>query len=170
ELWRGGSSTAAATAWTDGPLKLPALHRWRVDLTAGRVGEQPLDDRAIEFPRCDDRRVGLPHRYGYAVYTERGADRNTGTSLIKYDVRQGTSVTHDFGPGRAPAEPVFVPAASDAAEDEGWVMTYVYDASKDSSDLAILDAADFAAKPVATIALPQRVPFGFHGSWIADPA
>jgi carotenoid cleavage dioxygenase len=32
----------------------------------------------------------------------------------------------------------------------------------------ILDAADFARKPVATISLPQRVPFGFHGSWMPD--
>ncbi len=160
DLWRGGSSTPAPPAW---------LHRWRIDLTAGRVSEQPLDDRGIEFPRCDERRVGLVHRYGYAVYTERGVDQSTGTSLLKYDLRDGTSVTHDFGPGRAPAEPVFVPASSAAGEDEGWVMTYVYDASRDGSDLVILDAADFTGKPVATIALPQRVPFGFHGSWIADP-
>jgi carotenoid cleavage dioxygenase len=161
ELWRGGSLTSAPPA---------CLHRWSIDLAAGRVGEQPLDDRAIEFPRCDERRVGLAHRYGYAVYTERGLDRSTGTSLIKYDLRQGISATHDFGPGRAPAEPVFVPASSAAGEDEGWVMTYVGDASRDGSDLVILDAADFTGKPVATITLPQRVPFGFDGSWIPDPA
>jgi carotenoid cleavage dioxygenase-like enzyme len=32
----------------------------------------------------------------------------------------------------------------------------------------ILDASDFTASPVATVTLPQRVPFGFHGSWVAD--
>jgi len=47
-------------------------------------------------------------------------------------------------------------------------MAYVYDASRDGSGLVILDASDFAGKPVATITLPQRVPFGFHGSWIPD--
>ncbi len=93
---------------------------------------------------------------------------STGTSPIKYDLRHGTSVAHDLGPGRVPAEPVFVPASSEAGEDEGWVMTYVYDVSRDGSELAILDAADFAGKPAATITLPQRVPFGFHGSWIPD--
>lgn len=158
ELWRAGASV--------GP---PAcLHRWRIDLSEGRVKETPLDERAVEFPRLDDRRVGLAHRYGYAVYTEHGVDQSTGTALIKYDLRTGASAVHDFGPGRVPAEPVFVPASSTAAEDEGWLLTYVYDAARDGSDLVILDAVDFARKPVATISLPQRVPFGFHGSWIPD--
>jgi carotenoid cleavage dioxygenase len=168
ELWRGGSSASTSPTWTTGRRHLPALHRWRIDLTSERVGEDQLDDRAIEFPRFDERLVGLRHRYGYAVHTDRGADWSTGTSLIKYDLRDATSVVHDFGAGRIPAEPVFVPASATAAEDEGWVLTYVYDASRDHSEMAILDAGDFTGKPVATIALPQRVPFGFHGSWIPD--
>ena len=158
ELWRGDSSGAAPAT----------LHRWRIDRGAGRVSEQPLDDRAIEFPRFDERRTGAPYRYGYAVYTEQGVDRGTGTSVIKYDLDTGASAAHDFGAGRVPAEPVFVPASATAAEDVGWLLTYVYDAARDGSDLVILDAADVTGKPVATIALPQRVPFGFHGSWIEE--
>jgi Retinal pigment epithelial membrane protein len=77
---------------------------------------------------------------------------------------------HDFGPGRAPSESVFVPASATAAEDEGWLLTYVYDAARDTSALVMLDAKDFTGKPVAAIALPQRVPFGFHGSWLPEPA
>jgi carotenoid cleavage dioxygenase-like enzyme len=160
ELWRG-SSAGAAPAF---------LHRWRLDVGRGLVHEQALDDRAVEFPRCDERRVSLPHRYGYAVYTDRGMHEETGTALIKYDLRDGGSATHDFGPGRLPSEPVFVPASPAAGEDEGWVLAYVYDAAADRSDLVILEAADFSGKPVATVSLPQRVPQGFHGSWLADPA
>ncbi|MBI1846504.1 MAG: carotenoid oxygenase family protein [Candidatus Rokubacteria bacterium] len=156
ELWRAGSADAAPAS----------LHRWRIDPEGRRASEDPLDDRAIEFPRFDERRLGRAHRYGYAVDTGRGVDHSSGTALIKYDLRDGRSGVHDFGRGRVPAEPVFVPASAAAAEDEGWLLTYVYDAARDGSDLVILDAADFTGKPVATVALPQRVPFGFHGSWL----
>jgi carotenoid cleavage dioxygenase len=65
---------------------------------------------------------------------------------------------------------VFVPASASAAEDEGWVLTYVYDEARDASSLVVLDATGFDKPPVASVTLPQRVPFGFHGSWIPDPA
>ena len=63
------------------------------------------------------------------------------------------------------AEPVFVRKPGATAEDEGWVLSYVYDPQRDLSDVVILDAQDFAGEPVATIRLPVRVPFGFHGGW-----
>jgi carotenoid cleavage dioxygenase len=75
---------------------------------------------------------------------------------------------HDFGPSRHPGEPVFVPAAGSQADDEGYVITYVYDDATNTSDLVILDASRLAAKPIATVKIPRRIPYGFHGSWMAD--
>ncbi|MDG1267239.1 MAG: carotenoid oxygenase family protein [Ilumatobacter sp.] len=48
------------------------------------------------------------------------------------------------------------------------MLTVVYDATTDQSELHILDAEDISGPEVATIALPQRVPFGFHGNWVPD--
>src|SRR5262245_17363289 len=91
EFWRPGAP---------GPW-IARLHRWRIDPAASKVSEERLDDRAVEFPRCDERRTGLGHRYGYAVYAERGADADA-TALVKYDLSGGRTVLHDFGPGRMP--------------------------------------------------------------------
>lgn len=63
-----------------------------------------------------------------------------------------------------------MPESADAGEDEGWIMAYVYDKSTNKSDVVIVHAQDFSAPPVATIHLPGRVPFGFHGNWLADEA
>jgi carotenoid cleavage dioxygenase len=42
----------------------------------------------------------------------------------------------------------------------------VYDATAGTSSLVVLDARDIGAGPVARIALPQRVPYGFHATWV----
>lgn len=143
----------------------PTLDRWTVDPAAGKVREERLDDRGQEFPRHDERRVGRPIRYGYTTCFGEGP---THGALVKHDLASGTSELHDEGAGRAFMEPVFVPRTDDAEEDDGWVMAYAYDATTDRSDVVVLHARDLAAPPVATIHLPRRVPFGFHGNWVPD--
>ena len=60
-----------------------------------------------------------------------------------------------------------MPRHDGAAEDDGWVLVLVYDHAHDASDFHILDARDVAGEPVATVHLPHRVPYGFHGNWVA---
>ncbi len=146
---------------------LPTFDRWVIDPVARKVRETRLDDRPQEFPRHHPG-VGLQrHRYGYTseVTTE---GPNLHGAIIKIDVEAGTTEAHEFGPGRGGAEPVVVPKADGEAEDDAWILTVVYDATTDSSELHILDAGDIAGAEVARISLPQRVPFGFHGNWVSD--
>ncbi|MCQ4040975.1 carotenoid oxygenase family protein [Streptantibioticus rubrisoli] len=142
---------------------LTSLWRWTLDLAAGTVREEQLDDHRAEFPRIDDRLTGMPHRYGYAST----AGGNRGGAIHRYDLREGTVASHRFGPGRVPGEAAFVPA-DDTPGGPGWLMAYVYDAATDRSDLVVLDADELTAPPVATVHLPRRVPAGFHGNWLAD--
>lgn len=152
--------------WADSPDEVdPAfLWRWRIEPAAGKVSSQQLDDRNVEFPRMDPRRVGLPYRYHYDLQTDVSSDLDFG-ALVKYDRDDGSVQVHDLGEGRVPGEAVFVPSAEGAAEDDGWLMTYVYDRARDGSDFVILDARDLTQPPLAVVPLPQRVPFGFHASW-----
>jgi carotenoid cleavage dioxygenase len=137
------------------------LHRWTVDLNAGKVREDQLDDHGQEFPRVDERLVGKQHRFGYSVTIEHGP--GAGESLLKHDLVRGTTVVHTFGNGRQPGEFVFAPSHPDAAEDEGVLMGFVYDPTTQKSDLTLLDAATLDT--VGAIHLPDRVPVGFHGNW-----
>lgn len=152
DLWRQTSGFE-----TDG-----VLWSWTIDLTAGTVAERQLDDRAVEFPRIDDRLAGLRARYAVSVGDNR---------LVRYDLDNGDAVEHRFGaglPAGQPGEAVFVPSTEGVADESGgWYLGYVYDPARDGSDLVIIDASDFSAAPVARIKLPQRVPHGFHGNWIS---
>jgi len=165
ELWREpGDMQGGAGRQT--------LHRFRLDLATGSAKEETLDERGMEFPRVADARVGRRHRYAYTVQFGAGPEgAPVFAGLAKLDVATGRSRLHAFGAGRSPGEPVFVPAAgADPAADEGWVMTYLHDEGTGRSELVVLDASRFEAEPVARVALPQRVPYGFHGSWIPDEA
>ncbi|MHB8293593.1 MAG: carotenoid oxygenase family protein [Acidimicrobiales bacterium] len=149
-----------------GPFEsVPTLDRWILDPAAGTVAEARLDDRGQEFPRHDERRLGRPYRFGYATTVDEGIEDGP---TLKHDLVKGSTEVHHYGPGRSSLEPVFVPRDPGAAEDDGWVLSYVYDAGTDRSDVVILSAQDFTGEPVATIHLPRRVPFGFHGSWVPD--
>jgi carotenoid cleavage dioxygenase-like enzyme len=146
------------------------MHRWRIDLRGGGVKSTPLDDIVAEFPRIDERRVGRRHRFGYTVARE--PDLNEGaqpvwTAIRKYDLERGAMETRRFGAGNGAGEPLFVPRADAAAEDDGWVIVLVYDQARNASDFFVLDARNIAGDPVATVHLPHRVPYGFHGNWVA---
>ena len=142
----------------------PTLWRWTVDRLTGTATEEQLDDRIADFPRIDDRLTGLAARYGYAV--EIGDPTGAhGTELYKYDLTDGSVSIHRPPAGMKIGEPVFAPASAEAAEDEGWLLAYAHDEITGRSELRILDARDVSAEPVARVFLPQRIPYGAHGTW-----
>jgi carotenoid cleavage dioxygenase-like enzyme len=143
----------------------PTLDRWVIDPSSGKVSTECLDDRGHEFPRHDERRIGKATRYGYTAGL---ADRLGVGPIYKHDLLKRTSQVRLEGNGRAYLEPVFVPRTPDSDEDDGWLLTYVYDAPSNGGEVQILHAQDFNGSPIATIHLPQRVPFGFHGNWVPD--
>lgn len=142
------------------------LERWVVDPGARRVSRTVIDSSPNEFPRLRESLTGVEHRYGYCASprTEPGA----GWPTLKHDLRTGERHVFDHGPGRAAGEPVFVARPGGRDEDDGWLMTFIHDLGAGTAELAVWDAADFARGYVARVLLPRRVPFGFHGNWIAE--
>jgi carotenoid cleavage dioxygenase len=151
-----------------GDASAARLWRWTIDLAAGTVTEEQLDDAAADFPRVNDSRVGLPARWGYMAGLDSKAPTLTlGRNLYKYDLTTGARVTHDFGKDSHLGEPIFIPRDGATAEDDGWVMAFRHDEGRDESALVLLDAQAFDAPPVAEAIMPRRVPYGAHGNWMA---
>ncbi len=157
------------TMFENGPLgQAPELHRWRIN-TAGKeltFSDDTLEaDLHMDLPSRDPRRVGRKYRYGYLIEAVNNPDTVQLGGLYKQDFETNTQEYFNPGADRVCDEGLFVPTGD--AEDDGYVFTYSYNAERDGSDLLILAAQDFAAEPVATIELPQRVPHGFHATWVA---
>lgn len=142
------------------------LRRWRIGTAAESLtfSEETLSDRSLEFPYADRRLAGRPNRYSWYTAFRDNPDTVDPGGILRYDGATGAVTEWDPGPARQSGEPLFVPGAR--GEGEGWLLTYVYDARTDSSDMVILDATDVAKGPVAEVRMPRRVPHGFHGTWV----
>ncbi|KAI1431138.1 retinal pigment epithelial membrane protein [Xylaria sp. CBS 124048] len=98
------------------------------------------------------------------------------------DVMQSTDINDpiklfQMPEGWGAQEPRFVARQGASSEDDGWLLMFVFDESqlheRDGSgdeavsELWVIDATNMK-DVVAKIHLPQRVPYGFHGTWFSE--
>lgn len=146
--------------------EITKLYRWRFNLSTGQVKEEMLDDEIAEFPRINENFMGRKMRYVYAGRAAVYMERPLFDGVKKYDLEAGTAESVYFGRGRFGGECVFAPRPGGTKEDDGWVLTYIYDAVEKRSELVIFDAQNITAEPIARVLIPQRIPYGFHCEWV----
>ncbi|NEU81343.1 carotenoid oxygenase family protein [Nostoc sp. UIC 10630] len=156
---------------TNFDLETLKLFCWRINLVTGVVKQEVLDDVPSEFPQINNQFLGRKNRY---IYTSRVAPymkpKPLFDGLIKYDLGTNNSQIHEFGRGRFGGDTTFVSRPGATAEDDGWLLTMVWDTVAKQSELLIIDAQNFTSEPIARVIMPQRVPYGFHASWISSVA
>lgn len=162
---RGGIVTEAGA---DVREQLGQLHEWRFNMSTGEVKSKALDrDYHCDFPRIHDDLAGRKNRYIYAARF-RVQDMPVFDGEMKYDNETGRIEVHSFGDDCESGEAVFAPRIGATAEDDGYVICFVYNRATGESECHVIDAQRFEAEPVARIRMPQRVPHGFHAAWVAD--
>jgi carotenoid cleavage dioxygenase-like enzyme len=144
----------------------PQLTRWTFNLENKKATETQLDSLPAEFPRFDERFTGLHYRHGFVIASIDPNSKDAGfDSIIHYDLKTKSQTKREFGAGNIPSEPVFVPRSKNCDEGDGFLLSVVYNAARNCSDLYILDAMNINKEPIAIVQLPHRVPNGFHGNW-----
>lgn len=143
---------------------------WRFELKPENqtVGSQILESRCCEFPSVHPTKVGQPYRYLYlgAAHADRG--NAPLQAILKIDLTSGERQLWSAAPQGFVSEPIFVPRSNAGNEDDGWLLSLVYDSACDRSDVVILDARDLNQGPVARLHLKHHVPYGLHGSFTPE--
>ena len=135
------------------------LRRYRLKPDGTAEGEVLLD-HTIELPRIDYARAnGRPHRF---VYAAGSAGHEWFDEVVKFD-GETRSMTAWSEAGCYPGEPVFVGRPDREREDDGVVLSVVFDSRTERSFLLVLDAASFTE--IARAAAPHHVPHSFHGQF-----
>ena len=145
------------------------LVRWTLDMSGATdaIHEARIDDRDSEFPRFDERRTGRSYRHGWFAADLRNTQSVKFNAIAYVDAVSGKQSAYELSGGDMTSEPVFTPRSATAEEGDGWVTAVVWRAAENRSDLLVFNALDLAAGPIATAKMPRRVPFGFHGNWVA---
>jgi carotenoid cleavage dioxygenase len=146
-----------------------SLRRWTLNTATGAARDEVLEtENPGDLPSRDPRRVGVEHRFGYLTGTRPNPDTVELGAIIKHDFTTGARDIWDPGPTRHATEPLFIPGdPADTADDAGWLLSFVHDDAIDETVLAVLDATAVGSGPVAEVVMPQRVPYGFHATWVA---
>jgi carotenoid cleavage dioxygenase len=148
------------------PFGSGQIGRWTIDLDSDTVKSELLDDRAVEFPKIDERFYGKPYEWGFMVAGENLwtldtlVRRNVQTGVEdSYLVKQGDRMTAVF-------EPTFAPRSPDAPEGDGYLIVPVSYWMENVSGFQIFDTQQIPAGPVATIDLPFQIGWTPHGHWM----
>ncbi|XP_016482179.1 carotenoid 9,10(9',10')-cleavage dioxygenase 1-like [Nicotiana tabacum] len=149
---------------------------WRLNMRTGEVKEKnATTEFSMEFPVINEKFVGLRNRFGYLQVVDLEAS-SISEGLAKYgglaklhfkeDEELAKVEYHMFPKGTFCSGATFVPKTQGTDEDDGWVVTFTHNESTNVSQVYVVDAKNFATQSVATITLPSRVPYGFHGAFM----
>jgi len=145
---------------------MAVLTRLRVDLATGKIASKTCDSgTANEFPRIKPAYSGKRQRYAYIACNPSGQTMGLQQQLARVDLETGVVARHDFRPGGYPGEPVFIATRPGGDEDDGVVVSLVFDAARRRTDIVGLDARDLAARPLFVAPLKHHVPFSLHGTF-----
>jgi carotenoid cleavage dioxygenase len=139
------------------------LHRWRFNLADGTTREERLYDGTVEFGMMNARYAGKPYRYAYSVTSKPGWFLFNG--FVKHDLQTGDAQTFTLPDGVYASEAPFAPRIGAVDEDDGYLVSFLIDENRGTSECVLIDARDIAAGPVCRIALPHKVSSGTHAVW-----
>ena len=141
------------------PADRAELRRFRIDLASSKVTHEQLAE-GLELPRINyGAHNERAYRYVWGIDTESGwLDR-----IVKADVESGTAASWSED-GCSPGEPVFVAAPEAEREDDGVLLSVVFDSRSGRSFMLVLDAGDL--RELARAEAPHHIPYGFHGQFV----
>ena len=166
DQYLGAFFAANLTAPTDWASLFHAPLRCTVPRTGTSVACEPMwsspADRDVRFdyPTFSPLVKMQPYSYFYAVAAQSQASKMF-DRIIKVSALKRAIVADYTAPNTYFTEPSYVAAAAPTQEDDGYLLSVMYDAGADASALGVFSAATLEL--LAKYDLQQVIPFHAHG-------
>nr|BAM72560.1 9-cis-epoxycarotenoid dioxygenase [Cicer arietinum]BAU24723.1 9-cis-epoxycarotenoid dioxygenase [Cicer arietinum]BAU24724.1 9-cis-epoxycarotenoid dioxygenase [Cicer arietinum]BAU24725.1 9-cis-epoxycarotenoid dioxygenase [Cicer arietinum]BAU24726.1 9-cis-epoxycarotenoid dioxygenase [Cicer arietinum] len=143
------------------------LSEIRLNLKTGKSTRRAIIDESqhvnLEAGMVNKNKLGRKTQFAYLALAEPWPKVS---GFAKVDLFSGQVNKYLYGDQRFGGEPLFLPTldSNSGREDDGYILTFVHDEKEWKSELQIVNA--ITLKLEASIKLPSRVPYGFHGTFI----
>ncbi|MBE9210297.1 carotenoid oxygenase family protein [Nostoc sp. LEGE 06077] len=144
------------------------IWRFHLNLDSQTVQRKLITQKSCEFPSVNPHQVGRYYRYLYISAAHAETGNAPPQAILKLDLETGEKQLWSDAPRGFVGEPIFVPRPGAEKEDDGWILTLVYDAAHHRSDVVILDASDLSKGAIARLHLKHHIPYGFHGNFTSE--
>ena len=150
----------------------PHLHQIKLNMTTGKHSIEALvPEMGADWVMINPSVVGQKYRYIYAAsfpedgLSQKALDSCMQDGFFKYDLQERRIVKQVKYEGEKMSGEVQFAARDNAtSEDDGYLMTFVYDPHNESTQFCVWDAQTFEL--VSKVNTKERVPHGFHGTWV----
>ncbi|XP_010434549.1 PREDICTED: 9-cis-epoxycarotenoid dioxygenase NCED2, chloroplastic-like [Camelina sativa] len=120
------------------------------------------EDVNLEIGMVNRNRLGRKTRFAFLAIADPWPKVS---GFAKVDLSTGEMKKYIYGGEKYGGEPFFLPGGDGGEnEDDGYIFCHVHDEDKETSELQIINAGSLELE--ATIKLPSRVPYGFHGTFV----
>ncbi|KAE8677319.1 9-cis-epoxycarotenoid dioxygenase NCED2 [Hibiscus syriacus] len=144
------------------------LFEIRLNLRTGKSTRRPITSDSeqvnLEAGMVNRNLLGRKTRFAYLALAEPWPKVS---GFAKVDLSTGQVKNYIYGDQRYGGEPLFFPRNPNSKnEDDGYILAFVHNEKTWKSELQIVNAMNLHLE--ATVKLPSRVPYGFHGTFISS--
>jgi all-trans-8'-apo-beta-carotenal 15,15'-oxygenase len=140
-----------------------SLWRYEIDTQSGSISKELLSDVQCFFGVINPKQSTLRHSQVYMAIGGMGSDIAPPQGVGRFDT--STKTMDGWMPEAFEfcGEPMFAPKGNPTSDDDGYILTVLFNGKTEQSEMVILKSTNIAAGPVARIPLGIGIPHGLHG-------
>jgi len=158
------------------------MHEVTLDRKTGSAHMRKVSSVVGDFPVTHPLMQGQRTQFAWTAISDTTDKAGRTMGVAKFDLSSRAQQANNdaccaqihFPAGHHGGEAVFVPrnandpSAQCDGEDDGFLVCYVHHEAESTTYMMVYDAKTMSNMPVAKVKLPQRVPYGFHGTFLND--